>query len=454
MALKCTKHHEERREDITKDRFSHGKIPTPSTSSFRHPFHPSIDQHALLRTMPSDINAESAAYCFVDLDFGCHRSKHAIAAAFVDATDSRYGFSSKDLRLLGGSELSRVPELIASDHEWSSRAASGVEIGPPPSGCRIILKLHWETAPLACENFATLCSNGSLRPGSKEKRPRPVPIGESGKPLTYRGSVVHRIVPGFIMQSGDIIFGNGSGGESIYQGKKFKDERAGLNVRHDRRGILSMGNSGKNSNTSQWFITFKAAPQCDGKHVVFGEVVSGWEVLDAAEQHGTASGEPDVRITVTDCGVWVPLLSSGCGYWFDKPNAVSYSGVSPVFMVRPRVALVAPNSSVLEKFAKYLGGQCSLMPVKQDDYEGNVAPKVLARLSDLLASFAVDVVIVAPACKTLVMDAGVLLPAPWTDNNIHLEEVFLEAKPVDALAVVRTKSWLASKDSWHMQGAT
>ena len=74
------------------------------------------------------------------------------------------------------------------------------------------------------------------------------------------------------------MFGNGSGGESIYNGKKFKDERAGLQLKHDCRGVVSMGNSGKNSNTSQFFITFQAAPQCDGKHVVFGKVVSGFEV--------------------------------------------------------------------------------------------------------------------------------------------------------------------------------
>lgn len=80
------------------------------------------------------------------------------------------------------------------------------------------------------------------------------------------------------MQGGDFVFGNGSGGESIYNGKKFKDERAGLQLKHDGKGVLSMGNSGKNSNTSQFFITFKEAPQCDGKHVVFGKVVSGFEV--------------------------------------------------------------------------------------------------------------------------------------------------------------------------------
>lgn len=153
--------------------------------------------------------------------------------------------------------------------EWSGKNSEcdGIEIRPPAAGSRIVVKLYWDVAPLACENFATLCRN-SLK----------AKIGESGKPLTYQKSKIHRVVPEFILQGGDFVFGNGSGGESIYNGKKFKDERAGLQLKHDTKGVLSMGNSGKNSNSSQFFITFKAAPQCDGKHVVFGKVVSGFEV--------------------------------------------------------------------------------------------------------------------------------------------------------------------------------
>lgn len=162
--------------------------------------------------------------------------------------------------------------------EWSTKndECGGIEIRPPVSGCRIVVQLYWNVAPLACQNFATLCWNGSDK--------KPPPIGESGKPLTYRNSTVHRVIPQFILQGGDYVFGNGSGGESIFNGKKFKDERAGLQLKHDARGVLSMGNSGKNSNTSQFFITFKEAPQCDGKHVVFGKVVSGFEVSAEKEQ--------------------------------------------------------------------------------------------------------------------------------------------------------------------------
>jgi len=82
----------------------------------------------------------------------------------------------------------------------------------------------------------------------------------------------HRIVPGSIVQGGDFAMRNGTGGESIWGGK-FKDEKGGLKLKHDRRGVLSMCNSGKNSNGSQFFITLGKMSALDGKHVVFGEVL-------------------------------------------------------------------------------------------------------------------------------------------------------------------------------------
>lgn len=109
------------------------------------------------------INADSCQYCFLDVDIDEHRARLATAAAFVDATDSRYGFSSKNLLLLGGSEVSRIPELIESDHEWSSKntECGGISIRPPTWGNRVsflkrlafceysivrrksVLTLHW-----------------------------------------------------------------------------------------------------------------------------------------------------------------------------------------------------------------------------------------------------------------------------------------------------------------------
>jgi len=148
--------------------------------------------------MVGRLNAENASHCFLDFDIDNHRSKLAKAAAFVHATDSRYGFSSKDIRKLGGSELGRIQDLISTDHEWSG---SEIEVKPPSSGNRVVLQLYWDVAPIACENFATLCANGSMGTGGKTV---PAPIGESGKPLTYRSSTVHRIIPGFIVQGGDV----------------------------------------------------------------------------------------------------------------------------------------------------------------------------------------------------------------------------------------------------------
>jgi hypothetical protein len=180
----------------------------------------------------------SKTYCFLDIDINDTRRKLRTAAAFVDATDSRYGFSSKNLRYLGGSEISRLKDTIQNDHEWKckDKEVGGIETKPPSSGQRLIVKLFWDIAPLACENFATLCSNGSVTTGKKN-----CPIGDSGKPLTYRESEIHRVVPGFVMQGGDFVLGNGSGGESIFGKRTFKDERAGLALKLDKRGLLAMG---------------------------------------------------------------------------------------------------------------------------------------------------------------------------------------------------------------------
>lgn len=376
------------------------------------------------------MNASTARYCFLDFDMDHTRRRLATAAAFVAATDTRYGFSSSDLRRLGGSEVSRIQEFMHTDHEWSSQAHN-VLVRAPSAGQRILVRLDWETAPLACENFATLCEHG---------RHRQAPVGASGKPLTYQQSKVHRIIQGFIVQGGDLVFGNGSGGESIF-GKKFKDERGGLLVKHDCRGILSMGNSGKNSNTSQWFLTLAPAPQCDGKHVVFGSMVSGWSVLDALEAcAGDKNGTPSADIVVTDCGCWQPLETPGAGYWYDQPDPDAYCGVSPMFVVRPRVVVVAPAAAV-GRFVTALQSHCVLVDVPKGD--------LVAQLTAMLDQFAVDVIVVAPASQEHVQGLS-HLPTSWT--GVDVSQVLLVAKPVDALAVVHTRSWMAQRASWTLDG--
>ena len=379
-------------------------------------------------TMPSSINVSNAEFCYIDLDFNDSRAKLARCAAFVAATDSRYGFSSNDLRLLGGSEVSRIPDLFQVDHEWSGQG--DIEVKPPSAGNRIVVKLYWNVAPLACENFATLCWNGS--------QGKPAPTGESGKAMTYRGSNVHRIQSDFVLQAGDFVKGNGSAGESIFNGKKFKDERPGLLLEHDRRGVLSMGNSGKNSNSSQFFITFAASPQCNGKHVVFGEVVSGFSVLAYATTFATKDGTPTVPVTITDCGLYTPFKTPGAGYWFDQPDDEAYSGISPVFVQRPRVAVVAPSAAVIGRFVKAIGCVCDIVAPFCMDQEGN---SISNRIIELLENVGADVILVAPACASFV--AEFTLPPNW--SSLEKSSVVLEAKYTEALSAIRTRSWLSGE---------
>ncbi|KAL7518842.1 hypothetical protein ACHAWX_003644 [Stephanocyclus meneghinianus] len=385
-------------------------------------------------------------------------SSHCQTAAFVDATDSRYGFSSKDLRRLGGSELSRLSDLMSMDHEWNCKLPPNREITTrlSPHGGRVVFRLYWDTAPLACENFATLCTNGgsSLDLSSSGKKPKIAPVGECGKELTYRNSKIHRVVPKFIIQGGDFVFGNGSGGESIYNGKKFKDERAGLVLKHDRAGILSMGNSGKNSNTSQFFITLDKTAQCDGKHVVFGEVISGMETIRAVESFGSSCGEPSVTIQITDCGAFTPLWTPGAGSWYDRPDSESYTGITPEFMIRPRVGILAPTKQAANKFQAALEEYASTLLVVADDIEGGDGSIIQASLTPL-DNFSLDMIVAAPACARLL--ASMDLPSSWIEAARKLpgedtvpskETVFLVAKPVDALSTIVNSSWIGKRPGW------
>ncbi|KAL7456099.1 hypothetical protein ACHAWC_007601 [Mediolabrus comicus] len=404
--------------------------------------------------MSSGVNSKSCQYTYIDFDINNTRSNLSLAAAFVDATDSRYGFSSKHLLRLGGSELSRIKESLLMDHEWGSKegvAEESIVTKLPPYGSRVVFRLYWDTAPLACQNFATLCVNGgnSLDISINPKKAKPAPIGESGKALTYRGSPIHRVVPGFVVQGGDFVMGNGSGGESIYNGKKFKDERAGLMMKHDKEMLLSMGNSGKNSNSSQFFVTLGPAPQCDGKHVIFGEVVSGSVVINEMERFGSPGGEPTVPIQITECGAYQHLLTPGCGCWFDRSDPESFSGKTAEFIVKVRVGVLAPTKTAAERFRSALGEHASVMLVAEDDAEG------IHLLAKSLENFSLDVIIVAPASRTSLEESFFEVPSSWTDlgNAPTRDEIFLVSKPAEALSAVMSKSWLSKRDGWILSGS-
>ena len=125
---------------------------------------------------------------------------------------------------------------------------------------------------------------------------------KSGKPLHYKGSGFHRIIPNFMCQGGDFTAGNGTGGESIY-GSKFDDESfQGKAGKHFGAGTVSMANAGRNTNGSQFFICTAPTPHLDGKHVVFGKVTAGTDVLKNMEQAGTQSGATTKRVVISDCG--------------------------------------------------------------------------------------------------------------------------------------------------------
>jgi cyclophilin family peptidyl-prolyl cis-trans isomerase len=241
-------------------------------------------------------------------------STSTVTTSALLAGPRRWGASDSGASVMTMSSMSEGKDLaLNADDELGYTADSmktvrshlnpicffDIEINGAEAG-RVTMELYSDIAPKTAENFRVLCT------------------GEQPNIGHYKGSLIHRVIPGFMVQGGDFTKNDGTGGRSIY-GSSFEDENFALD--HDKPGLLSMANSGPDSNGSQFFVTTGKPAHLNGKHCVFGQVLKGMDIVMRMEQFGSTSGKPSrqVRRHHAPCTALCVnrLLLTACGHFPD-----------------------------------------------------------------------------------------------------------------------------------------